>query len=136
MLDKRQMQMLQFLVQSHHYVSVKELMELFSISRRTLYYDIDKINDWLKQTGLSQVQYIYAKGFYIDEYSKQAVAQMTGDKKSNLYALRPGERQVYLLLYLLLTNERITTHECMVKTGVSRNTILHDISKAPYLDLS
>ncbi|TRY24036.1 BglG family transcription antiterminator [Brevibacillus sp. LEMMJ03] len=129
MLDKRTMQMLQLLVQSHHYLSVKELMEHFSISRRTLYYDIHKINDWLKEAGLPQVQYIYAKGYYLDESSRQAAARIIGEKKPNGYALRSGERQVYLLLYVLLANKRITTHECMEKTGVSRNTILNDLKK-------
>ncbi|UFJ39500.1 BglG family transcription antiterminator [Brevibacillus humidisoli] len=127
MLDKRAMQILQYLLQSHHYVSVKELMEHFSISRRTLYYDIGKINDWLKQSGLPAVPYIYAKGFYFDDSRKQAIARITGTKSFDLSALRPGERQLYLLFYLLLTDERITTRECMEKTGVSRNTTLHDI---------
>ncbi|MFD2370591.1 BglG family transcription antiterminator [Brevibacillus sp. GCM10020057] len=127
MLDKRAMQMLQLFVQSHHTLSVKELMEQFSISRRTLYYDIRKINDWLKQAGLLQVQYIYAKGFYLDETSRQAAARIIGENKPNVQALRAADRQVYLLLYVLLADERITTHECMEKTGVSRNTILHDL---------
>ncbi|MDF2682818.1 MAG: hypothetical protein K0R47_4008, partial [Brevibacillus sp.] len=29
-------------------------------------YDFQKINDWLKQTGLPQIQYIYAKCLYLD----------------------------------------------------------------------
>jgi len=129
MLDKRTMQMLQLLVQTHHYASVKELMEHFSISRRTLYYDIQKINDWLEQTGLPPVQYIYAKGFYLDEGCRQAAVRLIGETKPSLYALRSGERQVYLFLYVLLANERITTQECMEKTGVSRNTILQDLKQ-------
>jgi mannitol operon transcriptional antiterminator len=129
MLDKRTMQMLQLLVQSRHSLSVKELMEHFSISRRTLYYDIHKINEWLTEAGLPRVQYIYAKGYYLDESSRQAAARIIGDKKPNVYALRPEDRQIYLLLYILLANQRITTHECMEKTGVSRNTILNDLKK-------
>ncbi|NGQ96140.1 BglG family transcription antiterminator [Brevibacillus sp. SYP-B805] len=127
MLDKRTMHMLQFLVQSRRYVSIKDLMEHFSISRRTLYYDMDKINYWLKQAGLPPVPYIYAKGFYLDEASRQAIAQMTGEAKPVVHSLRARERQMYLLLYLLVTKERITTRECMEKTGASRNTILLDI---------
>lgn len=129
MLDKRTMQMLQLLVQSHHAMSVKELMEHFSISRRTLYYDVNKINDWLQQNGLPHVQYIYAKGFYLDESSRETAGRLIGKQKPSLYALRSGDRQVFLLLYVLLANKRITTHECMVKTGVSRNTILHDLKR-------
>ncbi|WP_134683686.1 BglG family transcription antiterminator [Brevibacillus migulae] len=129
MLDKRTMQMLQLLVQTQHYVAAKELMEHFSISRRTLYYDIQKINDWLEKAGLPLVRYIYAKGFYLDEGSRQAAMRLIGETKSSLYALRSGERQVYLLLYVLLADERITTQECMERTGVSRNTILQDLKQ-------
>lgn len=127
MLDKRAMQMLQLFVQSHHTLSVKELMEQFSISRRTLYYDIQKINDWLKQAGLQQIQHIYAKGFYLDAASRQAAGRIIGENKPNVLVLRAADRQVYLLLYVLLADERITTQVCMDKTGVSRNTILHDL---------
>jgi len=127
MLDKRTMQLLQVLVQAHHYVSIKDLMERFSISRRTLYYDISKINDWLKESGLPQVQYIYAKGFYLAEESKEAVTRLTGTKTGH-YVMRSRDRQTCLLLYLLLSNRRLTTQDGMAMTGVSRNTILHDVS--------
>lgn len=129
MLDKRTIKMLQFLVHSHHYVSIKELMEQFRISRRSVYYDIREINYWLKQTGLPEVQYMYAKGFYLDNASKPVIQQEMKKNEPDVLVLRSDERQMYLLLYLIISTERITTNECMTQTGLSRNTILQDIKQ-------
>lgn len=127
MLDKRTNQMLQLLLQSHQYVSIKELMEQFRISRRSVYYDIGEINYWLKQIGLQEVQYLYAKGFYLDETSKQRIMREWKKAEPDVLVLRSDERQKYLLLFLLGSSERITTNECMRRTALSRNTILQDI---------
>ncbi|MGD8192045.1 BglG family transcription antiterminator [Brevibacillus ginsengisoli] len=129
MLDKRSNQLLQLLLQSHQYVSIKELMDKFRVSRRSVYYDIEEINYWLKQIGLREVQYMYAKGFYLDETSKQRIRQEWKRAEPDALVLRSDERQMYLLLFLLGSSERITTTECIRRTGLSRNTILMDIKQ-------
>lgn len=45
-LDQLSTAILSHLVKAQTFVSVGELTEKFHISRRTIYYDMGKINDW------------------------------------------------------------------------------------------
>ncbi|WP_425590819.1 HTH domain-containing protein [Fictibacillus sp. WQ 8-8] len=44
--------MLFHLSQAQGYISVDELIEKFNVSKRTIYYDIEKINGWLSDNDL------------------------------------------------------------------------------------
>ncbi|HET7626934.1 MAG TPA: HTH domain-containing protein [Bacillales bacterium] len=60
-----------FLLQSEDYVFAQDLMNELKVSRRTLYYDMKKVNDWLTSQALEPVQRSYAKGFYLSGETKQ-----------------------------------------------------------------
>ncbi|MCQ6267845.1 HTH domain-containing protein [Fictibacillus sp. WQ 8-8] len=51
-LDQRSTAMLFHLSQAQGYISVDELIEKFNVSKRTIYYDIEKINGWLSDNDL------------------------------------------------------------------------------------
>ncbi|UQX53731.1 HTH domain-containing protein [Cytobacillus pseudoceanisediminis] len=64
-LDQRCMTILTKMVHAPTHVSPQELMEELQISKRTVYYDVDKINSWLKDQGLDELKYIRAAGFFL-----------------------------------------------------------------------
>ncbi|MEJ9311545.1 BglG family transcription antiterminator [Priestia megaterium] len=126
MLDKRSTAVLQVLLQAATFISVQELMKQFQVSRRTIYYDIEKINDWLCQQELEVVQYTYGKGFFLNDQAKDQVAKQISHVMPSAY-LSVEDRQIYVALMCILRGGKIGTQQLMDETEVSRNTVLQDI---------
>ncbi|MEN3769091.1 BglG family transcription antiterminator [Priestia megaterium] len=126
MLDKRSTAILQVLLQAATFISVQELMKQFQVSRRTIYYDIEKINDWLCQQELEFVQYTYGKGFFLNDQAKDQVAKQISHVMPSAY-LSVEDRQIYVALMCILRGGKIGTQQLMDETEVSRNTVLQDI---------
>ncbi|MDC7771554.1 BglG family transcription antiterminator [Priestia megaterium] len=126
MLDKRSTAVLQVLLQAATFISVQELMKQFQVSRRTIYYDIEKINDWLCQQELEFVQYTYGKGFFLNDQAKDQVAKQISHVMPSAY-LSVEDRQIYVALMCILRGGKIGTQQLMDETEVSRNTVLQDI---------
>ncbi|MED3941398.1 BglG family transcription antiterminator [Priestia megaterium] len=126
LLDKRSTAVLQVLLQAATFISVQELMKQFQVSRRTIYYDIEKINDWLCQQELEVVQYTYGKGFFLNDQAKDQVAKQISHVMPSAY-LSVEDRQIYVALMCILRGGKIGTQQLMDETEVSRNTVLQDI---------
>ncbi|USD17364.1 BglG family transcription antiterminator [Priestia megaterium] len=126
LLDKRSTAVLQVLLQAATFISVQELMKQFQVSRRTIYYDIEKINDWLCQQELEFVQYTYGKGFFLNDQAKDQVAKQISHVIPSAY-LSVEDRQIYVALMCILRGGKIGTQQLMDETEVSRNTVLQDI---------
>ncbi|MEI4527615.1 BglG family transcription antiterminator [Priestia megaterium] len=126
MLDKRSTAVLQVLLQAATFIPVQELMKQFQVSRRTIYYDIEKINDWLCQQELEFVQYTYGKGFFLNDQAKDQVAKQFSHVMPSAY-LSVEDRQIYVALMCILRGGKIGTQQLMEETEVSRNTVLQDI---------
>ncbi|MDN9011375.1 BglG family transcription antiterminator [Brevibacillus laterosporus] len=128
-LDKRSAAILHKIMQADSYVTVQELLESQGISKRTLYYDMNKINDWLKENQLPDVQYIRSTGYYIDEQTKQKIPDKLQGMKKWQYEYSVKERKAWLTIYLLTQEGRILLEDLMNRLGVSRNTTLDDLKK-------
>ncbi|WP_255276288.1 BglG family transcription antiterminator [Priestia megaterium] len=126
LLDKRSTAVLQVLLQAATFISVQELMKQFQVSRRTIYYDIEKINDWLCQQELEFVQYTYGKGFFLNDQAKDQVAKQISHVIPSAY-LSVEDRQIYVALMCILRGGKIGTQQLMDETEVSRNSVLQDI---------
>ncbi|HAQ08264.1 MAG TPA: PTS sugar transporter, partial [Bacillus bacterium] len=119
--------MLSYLSQAQDYVPVKVLGEKFNISRRTIYYDIEKINGWLKEHKLPSVQYVRSAGFFLDEEAASRVPEKLGSLKIWHYEYTPKERKAWLSIYLMARIQPLYLEDLMKKVRVSRNTVIEDI---------
>lgn len=126
-LDQRSSAMLSYLAQTQDYVPVKVLSEKFNISRRTIYYDIEKINGWLKEHKLSSVQYVRSAGFFLEEEAASRVPEKLGSLKVWHYEYTPKERKAWLSIYLMARTSPLYLEDLMKKVRVSRNTVIEDL---------
>lgn len=85
MLDERSTEILKLLVQTDDYVTLDELTQRLGISRRTVYYDMNKINDWLETLELPPVEYVRTAGYSLPEASRRGSRTRQGQR-----ALRPS----------------------------------------------
>ncbi|WHY77354.1 BglG family transcription antiterminator [Neobacillus sp. WH10] len=126
-LDQRSMAILSYIVKASTYVSLQEISEKFNISRRTIYYDIEKINDWLKENRLQSVKQVRSAGFYLDEETAHQVPGKLVTLKKWHYEYTVKERKAWLAIYLMVLDIPLFLDNLMKKVRVSRNTTIEDL---------
>ncbi|KON90198.1 PTS ascorbate transporter subunit IIA [Sporosarcina globispora] len=127
-LDHRCMAILTKVVHAPSHVSAQELMEELKVSKRTVYYDIDKINSWLKDKDIEELSYVRAAGFFLSEKGKKQVKQtLSSFDKVSSYEFSPKERAAWAAIIILTREKSIFLQDLMDKLSVSRSTLLADI---------
>lgn len=110
------------LQESRDYVSIQQIMQAFRISKRTVYYDMDKINHWLKSHRLETVQYIREAGFMLPQASKEQLPSTIREVQPAQYYLSRKERSAWLAIYLLTCNTSVFLYHLEELLNVSRGT--------------
>ena len=128
-LDKRSTALLSYLLKAKTYVTVQELSEKFHISRRTTYYDIGKINDWLEENNLPPVKHVRSAGFLLEEEAAAQVPNKLGTLRTWHYEYSAKERKAWLAIYLMAREIPLYLENLMEKIRVSRNTTIEDLKE-------
>jgi mannitol operon transcriptional antiterminator len=126
-LDKRSTSILTQLINADSYVPVKELTDKYNKSRRTIYYDIEKINGWLEENHIPPVQQIRGEGFYLEDYAKRLIPDKISTLKAWHYEYSVKERKAWLAIYLMTREQPFFLEDLMEKIRVSRNTTIEDL---------
>lgn len=114
--------MLALLQETEDYVPVQELMNAFHISKRTVYYDMSKINDWLRDNRLPPVEYVRGTGFLLPEKSRKQLPVKAKEIQPNHYYLSRNERKAWLGLHLISRAKPMFLHDMEQLLQVSRGT--------------
>lgn len=107
-------------------VVVDELIRELEISKRTFYYDLEKINQWLSDSKLGFAE-IDGKRLIIRSEQWDNIAKKL--KKPTDLLLTIEERQALEFLYIALSHETISIKMFEEIFSVSKNTILTDIKE-------
>ena len=126
-LDSRSTAILSKLIDASSYVPIHELMEDFNVSRRTIYYDIDKINDWLEEQGLDKIHHVRSAGIILSDEAKATIPHRLKEIKPWFYEYSSDERKTWIILYVTLGNGPFFIRDFIPKLQVSRNTIIQDL---------
>jgi len=119
-LTERQKNISSYLLKLQAPVGVDKLSKIFTISKRSVYYDLKKIELWANESGFT-FRRLSGKGIMIS-----APGKIKSNGLPNVY-LSPENRRKYLLLKLLLSEDFQSAHELAGDLSVSRSTILSDI---------
>ncbi|WP_368504966.1 transcription antiterminator [Alkalihalophilus sp. As8PL] len=126
-LDQRSTQLLQLLMLKEAPVSILELSNSLRVSRRTIYYNLEKVNDWLKENELDEVQQIKSVGIFIPNSTKEKIPNFVKLNKDIDYYYTAHERQKLILIMLLTSTEPVYVKDFMAVTRSSRNSCLNDL---------
>lgn len=125
-LKNRQTSILRGLLRSGEGMAIKDLMDSYEIARRTLYYDVKKIDDWLMEGRLGSMK---IQGQIVS-------VQITDDKRlekklrqRQSYFFSVTERHAMEIIFIALFHEAVTVQKLEDYFDVSRNTILTDIKE-------
>lgn len=122
-LRKRQAKILQDLFEKKK-ISVDAILNEYGISKRTLYYDLNKINDWLSEDNFGMVS-IEDKEIVIEITNLAGIEKQM--HKGKEYYFSSEERRAIEFLFITLNCEKIVIDDLKNAFDVSRNTILSDL---------
>ena len=105
-LRKRQAKILQDLFEKKR-ISVDAILNEYGISKRTLYYDLNKINDWLSEDNFGMAS-IEDKEIVIEITNLAGIEKQM--HKGKEYYFSSEERRAIEFLFITLNSEKINRH--------------------------
>lgn len=127
-LDSRCISLLNHLIKQDDAVNVQALARFFNVSVRSIYYDLNKINDWLKIQDLPQINIERNKGVYLTKSQINEILEVLKDEDSlNHYVLSPKERHRLQICFILSASDAVYAEQIGYLCDISRNTIFNDL---------
>jgi transcriptional antiterminator/mannitol/fructose-specific phosphotransferase system IIA component (Ntr-type) len=127
-LDTRCTTMLNLLLTHHDYVSILEVAKTLNVSRRSIYYDLDKINEWLQAHEILTIQVERSKGLFLSSSQREKISELLSSEiEHTYYFLQPKERTQLILCSLLGQSEPVFVDYFCQMCDVSRNTAFNDL---------
>ncbi len=130
-MNKRTREIVHDLIEQQEYdksVSISDLKEKYSVSERTIRYDIDEISSFLMQKKLHPI-IIRENGIVQIIDDKDTVLKMMIENDFYSFKLNKQER-VEMISYLLATAKSVVTLQKLADIlCVSRSTVIHDVDE-------
>ena len=101
------------------------------MSRRSIYYDICNINEWLDEHGLPELAAEHGKGLLLSSEEKEAITEAMASKEyEDYYQFLPEDRQKILVTCIISSWDPVYIEQLIDVLHVSRNTVFSDIKLA------
>ena len=127
-LDSRCQEILQFLLYTKDYIRIQDIAREQNISRRSVYYDLCKINDWLEAHHVDVLIIERNKGIFIGEKQHNDIINLLKNFPQNSqYLFSPMERVKIIICTVLMKEHSVYIEDFMNLCQVSRNTIISDL---------
>lgn len=125
-LEKSQKDLLYLLLKQEEETSLTKIQSELHISRRTVYYNVNKLNDFLFGFGINPVNNRRGEGYYLTEEQKKVIQEVIEIEQS-VYNLTPDERVQYLICWLMYPKEKVFIEDIIVAFDISRNSVFNDL---------
>ncbi|WP_028273429.1 BglG family transcription antiterminator [Atopococcus tabaci] len=134
--EERLKWLLEYLLEMRQPVGSSAIAQEMKVSRRTVQYDIKRLDEWLETQGFSPVQQIHKEGFFLKKAEKDAIKQKLGELDETR-VFTPLERKIRLLFWVALSDKRLVNEDIAYLNDVSRATVMQDLKElkqemAPY----
>ncbi len=123
-LNKRQQQILEFLILKKDKINYEEISKRFLVSKRTIRNDLDLIGDFLSSRNI-KLSRDNAGAFYIENANADQLAELMSSDA--ILILNQNERQQLIILSLLEKEHPLTIEDISNFLGVSYSTVANDI---------
>lgn len=130
-MNSRQIMILQTLKLHNEFITAKSLSEMFGVSTKTIYKDIDKINEYFEEYGI-EIEKFPRKGIRIDDKFKSKKIDLILsdiDSKKSLDNQSIEYRQDYLFKEILLKRKKLNIDVYEDNTFISEGSARRDIKK-------
>ena len=132
-MNARQIFLLEFLLKQHEYLSANQLAEKYGVSTKTVYQDIDKLNDFFDEGELkSRIDKVPRKGIKLsaDKERKKIHSLLLVNKhESGVQDFSPEYRESELIKRLFINQEDLDIYDFAEEMYVTESTVHRDIDK-------
>ena len=125
-LEKSQKDLLYLLLKQVEETPLTTIQSELHISRRTVYYNVNKLNEFLFGFGISPVNNRRGEGYYLTEDQKKEIREIIQFEQS-AYNLTPDERVQYLVCWLMYPKESVFIEDIIFTFDISRNSVSNDL---------
>ena len=126
-MNKRSREILSQLITKTEYsqtISIQELADMFKVSSRTIRYDIDQINDYLKENHLQPLN-LGKRGVINTEPDITKARESLSEEGFYSFKLTREERVSFAAVLMICSDDYITLSEIADQLFVSRSTVIH-----------
>lgn len=108
--------------------SVAEIAKAMNVSKRSVYYDIERINDWLSYHKIDTLQVQRHSGISLSQQQRMRIREVFYDLDTkSFYVFSQEERVTIIICMILLADGNLYTDKLSAACEVSRNTVLNDM---------
>jgi transcriptional antiterminator/mannitol/fructose-specific phosphotransferase system IIA component (Ntr-type) len=129
MIEKRPALLLDYLLKVRN-TTMNQIMAATQLTKRQISYDLEKVNQWLKESGLSTIQYKGSHYIVLPEDVVQHFQEEETNQRERDFVLTEEERLAVIYLYLFIRHESISSNHLIQLLQVSKNTVMSDLKKA------
>lgn len=129
-INARCQEIVSLLMMGEDYISLKQIAAEIGVSRRSIYYDLCKINEWLGYYGINEIEVIRGKGIRIPKEDKKKIEAIgEHDSGEESYVFSPTERVKIIYCYIMIMHlsRPVYIDQLSEFCQVSRNTIFNDL---------
>lgn len=127
-LSERCKKIIKMLLYRRDFVSLQEIAEETGVSRRSIYYDMCSINEWLEDHEVQELEIVRGKGLLIPEDIKNTIADLLEENQTDdCYAFLPSDRVKIMICYIIHSDAPIYIEQLMEACQISRNTVFGDL---------
>lgn len=125
-LQKSQKEFLMLLLENENPQSIQSIQDQLDISRRTVYYIVNKINDIFYELRMEPINNKRGHGYYLTADQKKVVDSILHSDRT-LQSLSPDERVHYLICWMMYPKTNIHIENIMELFDISRNSVFNDL---------
>lgn len=125
-LEKSQKEFLVLLLENENPQSIQLIQDQLDISRRTVYYIVNKINDVFYDLRMEPINNKRGQGYYLTSNQKKVVDSIL-HSDGTLQNLSPDERVHYLICWMMYPKANIHIENIMELFDISRNSVFNDL---------
>lgn len=125
-LEKSQKEFLMLLLENENPQSIQLIQDQLDISRRTVYYIVNKINNVFYDLRMEPINNKRGQGYYLTSNQKKVVDSIL-HSDGTLQNLSPDERVHYLICWMMYPKANIHIENIMELFDISRNSVFNDL---------
>lgn len=131
-LNKRCIEILNYLIQKDDFVKTEELAEIYKLTDRAIRYNMDRIEEFLVKNGFKYFERQYNRGIRLvrekglEEFLKDFI-NMDHKASRYHYSFSKDERMKFIATKLLQSNQPVNISYFEEKLSISKNTVLKEL---------
>lgn len=127
-MNERCKSILQMLLNQDNYLSPALIAEALKVSKRSIYYDIYRINDWLSSQKMPELEIVRGKGILLNDAEKAAIEEALKDSsQEETYIYSPTEQIPIIYCSIVYEDKSTYVEQLMEYCEISRNTVFNDL---------